>query len=110
MDQSKSFPPWIGIACTWIGAALGVFAVTAMSAGLKATLSPEMRTVEIFNGLLGRASVVAFGVAAALMVSGAIIGRRRKRQIADQQLLEASGRGQRLEDIQQKDPAPRKLY
>ena len=87
MDQSKGFPAWIGIACTWIGAAVGIFAVTAMAAALRATFTPDMRTVEIFRGFLDRASIVAFGVSVALMISGALLGRRRKKQLRDDGLL-----------------------
>ncbi len=87
MDRSKNFPPWISIACTWIGAAVGIFAVTALTAGLKATLTPDMRTVEVFRGLLDRASIVAFGVSAALMITGAILGRRRKTELREQALI-----------------------
>jgi hypothetical protein len=110
MDQSKSFPAWIGIACTWIGAAVGIFAVTAMAAGLKATFTPDMRTVEIFRSFLDRASIVAFGVSAALMIAGAVLGRRRKRQIAEQHLIAAPVPDPGIEDLQPKEFTGRQLY
>jgi len=108
MAQSKGLPAWIGIACTWVGAAVGVFAVTAMSVGLKATFTPDMRTVEIFSRLLGRASIVAFGVSAALMVTGAWLGRQRKRRIAEQQqLMAAQVPDLEIEDLREKEPGRR---
>jgi hypothetical protein len=102
MDQSKSFPAWIGIACTWIGAAVGIFAVTAMATGLKATFTPDMRTVEIFRSFLDRASIVAFGVSAALMIAGAVLGRRRKKQLLDEGLLR-SGVGEMPPEFSQRE-------
>lgn len=87
MDHSKTIPAWIGIACTWVGAAVGIFAVTAMAAGLKATMSPENRDIVLFKGPLATSALIALGLSAALMLSGAWLGRRRKRRIAEQQLI-----------------------
>jgi hypothetical protein len=110
MGQSKSFPAWIGIACTWIGAAVGIFAVTAMAAGLKATISPEPHDIVVFKGILGTASIVALGLSAGLMFSGAWLGRRRKREIAEQQLIAERVPGSMTDDRQQKEPVGRELY
>jgi hypothetical protein len=90
MDQSRNIPAWIGIACTWVGAAVGVFAVTALAAGLKASISPDAHEIVLFKGILGPSSIVALGVSAALMVGGAWLGRARKRRIAEQKLIASS--------------------
>lgn len=109
MAQSKGLPSWVGIACTWIGAGVAILAVIAMVAGPKATFTPDMRTVEIFSQRLGKASIVAVGVSAALMITGAWLGRQRKRRVAEHlHLIAAQAPDQEIEDLREKEPGRRR--
>ena len=77
MDQPPKKRSRLGSILTTTGGVLGVLGVIIMRIGLKVTISPDNNDVTIIRGVVSVGGAIVFGIAVAMIVAGAIVGRRK---------------------------------
>lgn len=77
MDQPPRKGSRLARALTTAGGVLGVIGVIILRIGLKVTIRPDNNDVALIRGVFSVGGVIVFGIAVALIVAGAVVGRKK---------------------------------